>query len=325
MPIFDQGYQHWQGTLSGHGWRWLAVTRHGVRVGMQNRALRMIVICSWIPSLMLAGVLAVWGLVEQKIAWAIELLKSLFPVEEFLSNPSAFRVPMWTMCFYYFVQTEIWFVMIIMLMVGPGLISQDLRYNALPLYFSRPVRRIDYFLGKLGIIGAFLGMVTVVPAVIAWVLGVLFSLDFTVIFDTGRLLLGIIAYGVVATLSAGLLILAMSSLSRNSRYVGAFCAGFWFISMVVFGALEGARMSKVIMRDYEMQARLAQQANQQMFPNPAAPPQPNAQQDWQEARRKFVQEVPKSRGTTGAPVSPTCTTCCGWATLFWVITRPVMS
>ena len=32
MPIFDQGYQHWSGTLSGHSWRWLTITRHGVRV-----------------------------------------------------------------------------------------------------------------------------------------------------------------------------------------------------------------------------------------------------------------------------------------------------
>ena len=31
MPIFDQGYQHWNGELSGHGWRWYAIARHGVR------------------------------------------------------------------------------------------------------------------------------------------------------------------------------------------------------------------------------------------------------------------------------------------------------
>ena len=31
MPIFDQGYQHWKGALSGHAWRWLAITRQGLR------------------------------------------------------------------------------------------------------------------------------------------------------------------------------------------------------------------------------------------------------------------------------------------------------
>ena len=29
MPIFDQGYQHWQGKLAGHTWRWLAITSMG--------------------------------------------------------------------------------------------------------------------------------------------------------------------------------------------------------------------------------------------------------------------------------------------------------
>ena len=32
MPIFDQGYQHWSGALSGQAWRWLTITRQGVRV-----------------------------------------------------------------------------------------------------------------------------------------------------------------------------------------------------------------------------------------------------------------------------------------------------
>jgi len=35
MPIFDQGYQHWSGQLSGRAWRWLAVTRQGIRGGMK--------------------------------------------------------------------------------------------------------------------------------------------------------------------------------------------------------------------------------------------------------------------------------------------------
>ena len=54
MPIFDQGYQHWSGTLSGHAWRWLTITRHGVRVGMKNILLRLLVIVSWLPAAVLA-------------------------------------------------------------------------------------------------------------------------------------------------------------------------------------------------------------------------------------------------------------------------------
>ena len=54
MPIFDQGYQHFSGTLSGHAWRWLTITRHGVRIGMKNIFLRLLVIVSWLPAVGLA-------------------------------------------------------------------------------------------------------------------------------------------------------------------------------------------------------------------------------------------------------------------------------
>jgi hypothetical protein len=54
MPIFDQGYQHWSGELTGHGWRWLAITRHGVRIGMKNRLLRIALLIAWLPAVVLA-------------------------------------------------------------------------------------------------------------------------------------------------------------------------------------------------------------------------------------------------------------------------------
>ena len=46
------------------------------------------------------------------------------------------------------------------------------------------MRRIDYFLGKLGVVVVFLGLVLVVPSAIAWVLGLLFSLDLSIVRDT---------------------------------------------------------------------------------------------------------------------------------------------
>jgi ABC-2 type transport system permease protein len=113
-----------------------------------------------------------------------------------------------------------------------------LRFNALPLYFSRPLRRIDYFLGKLGVIGAFIGMVMVVPAVIAYLLGLLFSLDISIVRDTFSILLASVVYGVVVAFSAGLLILALSSLTRNSRYISLLWLAIWFITLTVSSILQ---------------------------------------------------------------------------------------
>jgi ABC-2 type transport system permease protein len=127
--------------------------------------------------------------------------------------------------------------MILVLLVGPGLISQDLRFNAVPLYLSRPLRRFDYFAGKLGVIALYLAVVAIVPALLAYALGICFSLDLSIVRDTGRIVAASIGYGVLVVLSAGTLMLAISSLSRNSRYVGAFWVGIWFVSNVVAGIL----------------------------------------------------------------------------------------
>src|SRR5207248_4965844 len=66
MPIFDQGYQHWKGTLSGHATRWLTITRHGVRAQMKNRWTRLVLLFAWFPAILLVVALVVWGLVEQQ-------------------------------------------------------------------------------------------------------------------------------------------------------------------------------------------------------------------------------------------------------------------
>jgi ABC-2 type transport system permease protein len=238
MPIFDQGYQHWSGHLSGHAWRWLAITRHGVRVALNGRLLRIFLLIAWLPALLLATFLCIWGLVEQNST----LITTIGPLLGFLdpailAGPRPYRVEIWTLSYSYFLATELRFAMVLILLVGPNLISQDLRYNALPLYFSRPLRRVDYFLGKLGVIIAFLGMVIILPSLVAYVLGLLFSLDISIVRDTFGILLASIAYGLVIAISAGVLILALSSLSRNSRYIALFWLGIWFVSSTVSSVL----------------------------------------------------------------------------------------
>jgi ABC-2 type transport system permease protein len=158
---------------------------------------------------------------------------------ELKEGPRNFRVPIWTLAFFFFFQVQMFFSMLLVLFVGQSLISQDLRFNAMPLYFSRPVRRLDYFIGKLGVIGVFLGAVAVVPAILAYLLGICFSMDLSVFRDTARLLGASLIYGCIVVLSAGTLMLSFSSLSRNSRYVGAIWFGFWFLSNGIAGVLRG--------------------------------------------------------------------------------------
>ena len=240
MPIFDQGYQHWNGQLSGHAWRWLAVTRHGFRAGLKSRMVRYVLFAAWVPALALVLMLCFWGLMERGSSLAttfMQFMRSIQP--ELADKPKDYRVDIWRLSYNAFLYFELLFSMILVLLIGPGLISQDLRFNTLPLYFSRPLRRIDYFLGKLGVVVLFLSLVTIVPSLVAYVLGLAFSLDLSIIGDTFPILLGALAYGLIISLSAGCLVLALSCLSRNSRYVTLMWLGIWFVSGVVSTMLVG--------------------------------------------------------------------------------------
>jgi ABC-2 type transport system permease protein len=248
MPIFDQGYQHWNGTLSGHAWRWLAVTRHGVRIGFKGRFLRIFLLLALLPAAALVVAISVWGLIERNASFVSPIVQLLVSMNllspQVAADPQHYRVEIWTMCYAMFHSFELTLSMILILLVGPELISQDLRFNALPLYLSRPLRRIDYLVGKLGVIATFLGMVIIVPSLLAYALGLLFSLDVTILRDTYRLLFASLAYGLVIIVSAGMLILALSSLSRNSRYVALFWLGVWIVSAITAIVLEATDQSQ---------------------------------------------------------------------------------
>lgn len=246
MPIFDQGYQHWNGKLGGHAWRWFAITRQGVITVSKLKAVRAVVILAWTPALLLAIFLSIWGLIEQKSALLTafgNLLQAL--PEEIQGGPKDFRKTIWTLAYYNFFGLEIYFSLLIVALVGPNLISQDLRFNAMPLYFSKPLRRIDYFIGKLGVIATFIAAVSIFPAILAYALGVSFSLDATVVRDTWRILVASIAFGSVVSLSAGALMLAISSLSKNSRYVAAIWMGIWIV-----GGVTGTILTDTVRRPW---------------------------------------------------------------------------
>lgn len=230
MPVFDQGYQHWQGQLHSSAWTWLAIMNHGVRQQLRMKRTIGLVLIAFIPALFLAAALIMWGLLEQRSSWLQPLMMFVLKLPDPMqANPIAYRVSVWTLAFNMFLWFETFFSMLLVLIVGPNLISQDLRFNALPLYLSRPITRFDYFLGKLAVIAFFLGGVMIAPILAAYLVGVLFSLDISVVRDTWRVLLGSLAYGLVIVLSAGMLMLAFSSLSRSSRIVGAMWLSLWIL------------------------------------------------------------------------------------------------
>src|SRR5947208_8194383 len=110
MPILDQGYQHWNGKLAGHAWRWLTITRQGTRAQTKNRWVWYVLVIALLPALILSLFLMLWGLFEQKSS-VLSLFLPFFQVlpEELRAGPRGFRTEFWTIAFSMFMDIQLFF------------------------------------------------------------------------------------------------------------------------------------------------------------------------------------------------------------------------
>jgi ABC-2 type transport system permease protein len=139
-----------------------------------------------------------------------------------------------------FLQQQELFVFFITVYVGAGLIANDRRANALQVYLSKPLTRAEYVLGKFTILTTFILLITWVPAVVLLIVQVAFAGNFTFFLDHLSLLPAITIFSVLEAAVGSASMLALSSLSSNSRYVGILYAGLIFFSQALFVVLKTA-------------------------------------------------------------------------------------
>ena len=68
--------------------------------------------------------------------------------------------------FFWFLVWQSSFAFFLSAFIGPTLVAPDLAHNALPLYLSRPLSRVDYILGKLLVLLVPLSAVTWIPGLL---------------------------------------------------------------------------------------------------------------------------------------------------------------
>ena len=125
-------------------------------------------------------------------------------------------------------------------LVAPGLISRDLRAKAWLIYFTRPVGRTEYILGKMAILGAIVAVITILPAVALWLAGVLMSPSLWVAAETWDLPLRAVAASVALAIPTVLLALAFSSLTTESRIATFAWFATWVACWIAHAALTTA-------------------------------------------------------------------------------------
>lgn len=122
-------------------------------------------------------------------------------------------------------------VLILMIVgfVAPSLVSQDLRSRAYLLYFSRPIGRLEYIVGKLAVPAAYIMFVSTFPALMLYFFAILMSPSIDVFWTTWDIPLRISLSTIVLILPTTSLALMLSSLTEESRY-----ASFaWFATWVL--------------------------------------------------------------------------------------------
>src|SRR5262249_40258353 len=128
---------------------------------------------------------------------------------------------------------SMFFLVALTMVVGAGSIANDNRANALLVYLSKPVTKLDYLVGKWVGVFVMLFSVAFVPALILY-LYCLLSFRSEGFFTSDRLLLGKVL--LVTAIGAALhtsLILGFSSWSKSALMAGALYAAFYFLGVAI--------------------------------------------------------------------------------------------
>ena len=148
MAVYEHTYKRYAGRLTPEWSRFLIIPRHAYRDVFKSKLFTAFFSLCFIPLLIEAILIYLHHNVN-----ALALLKvnvrELIPIDAFF--------------FQTFVNLQAGFAFLVTLLVGPPLVSRDLRNNALPLYLCRPFTRTEYVLGKMSVLLILLSAITWIP------------------------------------------------------------------------------------------------------------------------------------------------------------------
>jgi ABC-2 type transport system permease protein len=216
MPIHDQGYRRYAGTRAQSGRAWAVIARAGVRTLLAKRAFIGLLLLSWVPF----------------VVRAVQLYAATnLPQAQFLAPDAKM--------FRQFLDQQEVFLFFITVYAGTGLIANDRRANALQIYLAKPLTRVEYIFGKFAVLLTLLLLVTWLPAVLLVLIQVMFAGSVTFFVEHLFLVPAITLFSLIQVTSVSLAMLALSSLSKSSRYVGVLYAGLIFFSQAIYGIVRG--------------------------------------------------------------------------------------
>ncbi|MFX0172415.1 MAG: hypothetical protein ACFE9L_10875 [Candidatus Hodarchaeota archaeon] len=125
-----------------------------------------------------------------------------------------------------------------LIMMGAGLISDDRRHKVMEIYDSR-ISRTEYLIGKFGALILFGNILFTSPCILEWILAVV-GINGVNIIAALPILLEVVIFTEVLILVLTSFILTFSSLTQRSLYAGMFTFLFFLAIATIRSALVGS-------------------------------------------------------------------------------------
>jgi len=268
VPVHDLGYRSWRGTLAPDFTRWLVIAQTGIRLAWRSSWLRRMLLVAWLPAVYMGlgfflfeqsleypqarrGVSQFLGSLPDTNTLADSLRVDLDTADA--SELGRARHQVWAALLAILFRYPQGLLMVLVVgVVAPPLIANDMRSRAFLLYFSRPLTREEYVLGKGCVVWAYLMMITTAPALVLYLLGVLLSSDLSVIVYTWDLPFRVLAATAVLMVPTTAVALCFSSMTMESRYATFGWFAIWIFGWVSYASLTSFQIpsSGVISEDF---------------------------------------------------------------------------
>jgi len=220
MAVYEQTYKPYTGKLTPEWSRFLIIPRHAFRGVFKSKLFTAFYVICFLPLLVEAVLIYLHHNVT-----ALAIMK-INPQELFVIDGSFFQA---------FVYIQGGFAFFVALLVGPPLVSRDLRNNALPLYLCRPFSRTEYVMGKMSVSLILLSWITWIPQLLMFLFQSYLE-GFTWFRTNLWLASSIVIAGIVWVVLLALLSQTVSALLKWRIVASAAMLGIVFIPSV-FGSV----------------------------------------------------------------------------------------
>ncbi len=212
MPIYEQVYKSRQGMTAATVPAWWIIGRTGIRLSWKKSMVLLLLVSS-IPLLFRAVQVYMATKLDVAVDLTGEAGAPLIDAGYFLG----------------FIGGQMFLLIMAMILAGAGLVVNDRKFKALPLYFSKPLDFRDYVSGKFMVIYFYGSLLTLIPSMLLFLIMVLTSRDLAFLKSCYWVPFALIIFTSVILVTMGAVILAVSSAARGARSASI----FFFVAMTI--------------------------------------------------------------------------------------------